>query len=82
MSKISLLEPNNTIYKHDFLCISETYFDSLVLERDRNMYLNGYNMMKADYPSNAKRDGVYIFYKEILGVCVVNVLNLSECIIC
>ena len=39
-------------------------------------------MIRADNPSNKKRGGVCIFYKETLGVCVVHLSNLSECIIC
>ena len=84
MSKISLLEAYNEIYKHDFLCISEAYFDSLVLEGDKNFQLIGYNMIREDHPSNAKRGGVCIFYKETLGVRVniVNLSNLTENNIC
>ena len=52
--KTSLLEVHNAIYKHDFLCISETYFDFSVLEGDKNIQLIGYNMIRADHPSNAK----------------------------
>ena len=61
MSKISLLESYNAIYKHDFLCISETYFHSSILEGGENMQLNGYNMIRTDHPSNAKFGGVWIF---------------------
>ena len=39
-------------------------------------------MIRADHPSNAKQGRVYIFYKETLGVHVVNLSNLTECIIC
>ena len=34
----------------------------------------------ADHPSNSKRGGVCIFYKETLGVCMVKSLSFSECI--
>ena len=46
------------------------------------MQLNGYNMIKADRPVNAKPGGVCILYKEELSVHVVNLSNLSKCIIC
>ena len=39
-------------------------------------------MIRADHPSYAERGGVCIFYKKTLGVCVVNLSNLSDCIIC
>ena len=46
--------------------MSETYFDSSVLEGDKNIQLIGYNI---------------IFYIETLGLCVVNFTKLSEHII-
>ena len=39
-------------------------------------------MIRASHSSNAKRGGVCIFYIETLGVHVVNLSNLTECIIC
>ena len=82
LSKTSLLEAYNANCKHDFLCISEKYLDSSVLEGDKNMQLIRYNMTKADHSSNANGGGAYIFYREILGVRIVNLSNLSKCIIC
>ena len=78
MSKISHLGTQNTNYKHDFLCISKTYFNSAVQEGGRNMHLNDYNMIRSDYTSNAKRGGICIFYKVTLEVRFVNL----QCIIC
>ena len=43
LTKTTHLEACNAIYKHDFICISETFFDSLITERDKNIQLNGYN---------------------------------------
>ena len=79
LSKISQLEGYNSVYKHDFICISKMFFDSSVWQGDKNIQLDG---NKADHPSNSKRDGVCIFYKETLGVCMVQSLSFSECIFC
>ena len=54
--------------------MAETYFDSSVQEGGKNIQLDGYNMIRADHPSNAKRGGVCIFYVEILGIHIVNPL--------
>ena len=35
--KVSLLEAYNTVHKYDFICISETYFDSSVESEDDNL---------------------------------------------
>ena len=61
------MEAYNSLYNYNFLCISETYFDSFILG-DRNFQLNGYHLIRADHPSNTKRDGVCIYHKESLGV--------------
>ena len=45
LTKISHLEAYNAIYKHDFICISEIFFDFSVKEGDKNIQLNGYNMI-------------------------------------
>ena len=82
LTNISHLEAYNAIYEHDFICISDTFFDSSVTEGDKNIQLNGYNLIRADHPSNIKRGGVYIFYKEALALCIDNSLNFNECIVC
>ena len=80
--KISQLEAYNSVYKHDFICISETFFDSSIQEEDKNIQLDDYNLLRAGHPSNSKRGGVCIFYKETLGVRIVKSLSFNECIIC
>ena len=58
------------------------FFDPSIQEGDKNIQLDGYNLLRADHPSNSKRDSVCIFYKETLGVCIVKSLSFNECIIC
>ena len=82
MCKISQIEAYNSLYNYDFICISETYFDSSILEGDRNFQLNGYHLIRADHPSNTKTGGVCIYHKESLGARLVKFSNLSQCIIC
>ena len=82
MCNISQIEANNSLYNYDFICISETYFDSSILEGDRNFQLNGYHLIRPDHPSHTKRGGVSIYYKEYLDVRLVKLSNLSQCIVC
>ena len=82
LSKLTQLEAYNSLYKHDFMCISETYFDSSVLEGDSCFQFDRYKVIRADHPSNTKRGGVCIYYKESLSVRALNLTNLNECIIC
>ena len=53
--KVSLLEAYNTVHKYDFICISETYFDSLVESEDDDLRINGYKLIRMDHPLNTKR---------------------------
>ena len=65
-----------------YICISETNFESSILEGDSSFHLDGYKVIRADHPSNTKRGGVCIYYKESLSVQALNLTNLNECIIC
>ena len=49
MVKLSSIAAYNTIHKYDFTCIRETYLDSSVRTDDRDILINGYNIIRADY---------------------------------
>ena len=59
--KVSLLWAYVAIKKFDAVCLSDTYLDSSNLSDVDNFYLPGYNLVRADYPSNAKKGGACIF---------------------
>ena len=77
LSELAQLEAYNSVYKHDFICISEMFFDPSIQEGDKNIQLGGYNLLRADHPSNSKRGGVCIFYKETLGIRIVKSLSFK-----
>ena len=72
-NKLSLLEAYNTIHQYDILCISETYLDSSVSIDDTTLSHPGYNLARSDHPSNVKRGGVCLYYKENLSLRIINV---------
>ena len=47
------------MYKHDFICLSDTYLDSTI--PDSLLEIDGYNLVRADHPNNIKRGGVCLF---------------------
>ena len=59
--KISLLRAYVTIKKFDI----ETILDSSNLSDDDNFNLPGYNVVRADHPSNTKKGGVCIYFKTL-----------------
>ena len=58
LSKLSQLETYISVHKHDFICMSETFFDPSIQEGDKNIQLDGYNLLSADHPSNSEVGGV------------------------
>ena len=69
-SKLTQLKAYISMYKHDFICLSETYLDSST--PDRLLEIDGYILVRADHPNNIKRGGVCIYYKESLPVRVIS----------
>ena len=63
-SKVLARKAYNSTYKYDFIRISETFLDSSFESDDKDLMLDGYNLIRSDQPSNTKRDGVCIYFKE------------------
>ena len=74
--KLSSLQVYNSVYKHDVICLAETYFCNSLSSDESDLNFLGYKMIKADYPINVKRGGVCIYSKESLSIRFLN-LNLS-----
>ena len=81
--KLSSLQAYNSVYKHDVICLSETYLDNSVLSDESDLNFPGYKLVRADYPGNVKRGGVCIYFKESLSIRFLDVpSNLNECLLC
>ena len=78
-SKLRHLKAYSAIYKHDFICLSETYLDSSV--PDNVLDIEGYRLVRADHPNNIKRGGVCIYYKESLPARVINIPYINEALL-
>ena len=80
--KLSMLEAYNALHNYDLICISETFLNSYDLSTDQSLKLKGYELIRADHPSNTKRGGVCIYYKDHLPLKIRNdVSTLNECIV-
>ena len=80
--KISLVEAYNTIHNFDLICVSETFLNSDYSNDDARLMLPGYAMIRSDHPSNAKKGGVCIYYKEHLPfIQRDDLMFLPECIV-
>ena len=67
------------MYKHDFICLSETYLDSST--PDKLLEIDGYILVRADHPNNIKIGGVCIYYKESLPVRVISLPYPQEALL-
>ena len=67
-------------YKLDVICLSETYLGSSISNDDDNLEIPGYHLFRADHPSNTKRGGVCIYYRNSLPLKILNIQHLHECI--
>ena len=81
-SKVLALKTCNSTYKYDFICISETFLDSSFESDDKDLMLDGYNLIRSDHPSNTKRGCVCIYFKVYLAVHLVDITCLPECLVC
>ena len=62
-------------------CLSETYLDSWILSHDPSLEVQGYDLIRANNPSNFKRGGVCIYYKKHLPLKLINInFLLNECL--
>ena len=62
--KISLLRMYITHHNYDIICLLETFLNSSIETNDDMISIDGYNWIRADHPSDSKRGGVCIYYKE------------------
>ena len=79
-SKLFLLNSYNSLHKFDIICLSETYLDSNTPLNDDNLKISGYTLVRSDHPSNTKRGGVCLYYKNSLPLRVINIGYLNECL--
>ena len=67
------------MFKHDFICLLETYRDSSV--PDSFLKIDGYNLVHADHPSDTKKGGVCIYNKKSLLVRAINLSYFEEALL-
>ena len=79
--KISLIQSHALSYNIDMF-LSETFLDSSIKTNSPKLNIPGYNLLPSDHPSDIKRGGVCIFYKDYLPVIRRDDLcALTECIV-
>ena len=62
--KISLLQAYIIQNNYDIVCLSKRFLNSSIQINADRISIDGYNLIRADHPSDSKRGGVCIYYKE------------------
>ena len=62
------------------MILYETYLESNTRLNDDNLEISGYTLVRSDHPSNTKRGGVCLYYKNNLPLRVINIGYLNECL--
>ena len=62
------------------ISLSEINLDSNTPLDDDNLEISGYTLVYSDHPSNTKRGGVCLYYKNNLSLRVINIGYLNECL--
>ena len=76
--KLWLLRAYISIHKFDIICLAEMYLNSETLSNVENLRVPGDNLIRDDHPSNTKRWGVCIYFKESLPLRICNASYPNE----
>ena len=64
------------------MCLSETFLDSSIPNVDNRINIAGYSLLRADHPSNTKKGGVCVYYKDFLPLIrKFEITDLKECLV-
>ena len=61
----------------------ETFSDSSITSEDLRLAIEGYKLFRFDHPSNLRRCGVCLYFKDHLPLAIrPNLITLDECLVC
>ena len=80
--KLPLIEAYIATNNFDIVCLSETFLDSSIPNDDHRINIAGYSLLRADHPSNTKKGGFCIYYKDFLPLIKKDdITDLKECLV-
>ena len=78
----SLLQAYILQHNYDIICLSETFLNSSIKSNDDRISFDGYNLIRSGHPSDSKRSGVCIYYKEHIPLIKRdNICTLDNCLV-
>ena len=80
--KLTHLNALTAFHNFDIVCVSETFLDSDFPNKDPRLQIQGYEMIRCDFPGNLKRGGVCVYYRDDLPLKLrYDLSNLDQCIV-
>ena len=80
--KLQLIGTYIVTNNFDIVCLSETFLDSSIPNDDNRINIAGYSLLRADHPSNTKKGGVCVYYKDFLPLIrKYDITDLKECLV-
>ena len=80
--KISLLQAYILQHNYEIICLSKTFLSSSIESNDDRISIDGYSLIRSDHPSDSKRGGVCICYKEHIPLIKRdNICTLDNCLV-
>ena len=76
--KSSVLKAYLSIHKFYIVCLSETNLDPSVPLHDVNLEIQGDELVRSSHPSQHKRGGVCIYFRNSLSLKILNIHYLQE----
>ena len=64
-NEVSLLQAISVSKKYDLICLSETFLDPSIDSSDERTTIEGYNLLRADHPSNKKGEESALIIRNI-----------------
>ena len=82
-SKLSQISAFLNVHQFDIFCLTETFLDSTISSEDPRLAIEGYKLFRCDHPSNLRRGGVCLYFKDYLPLVIrPNLTALVECLVC
>ena len=82
-SKLLQISAFLNVHQFDILCFTETFLDSSISSEDLRIAIGGYKLFSCDHPSNLRRGGVCLYFKDHLPLALrPDLTTLDECLVC
>ena len=82
-SKLSQISAFLNIHQFDIFCLTETFLDSSISSEDPRLAIEGYKLFRCDHPSNLRKGGVCLYFKDHLPLALrPDLTTLDEFLVC